>query len=429
MAWEKLSRQHATALLMGMSVVWIALVLAGARLTNFNEPYLPFAIAGTSAFFLRIKLSRWEIYAWLLTSALLVKVIHLPHVPFWVLRVAASLALLGFGAAILMGLRALWSEREGRENGLAVLIPALILIVFILGCARVLNLTSGVNPQTDDAWLFAFDGSLGFQPSFTLGKVMYDSIFLTSSSILTYLALPFAMAVVCAWQIPLGARRISWYMLTVLLLAGVGGWLLYNIVPGTGPIYAFNSDFPWKELPYKDLPRFVLGKMTIPTTIPRNAMPSLHVGWAVLLWWNSRKFPRALRASVLVFLIVTVFATLGSGQHYLVDLVGSLPFALTVQAAAFLAFRDQSSASRSRLMIAALGGLALTLAWLGAVRFGVGLALASPAIPWSFMLAAISTTIWLRRWISSSEPNPGLSRYSNATESLSQRAPAEVASP
>lgn len=429
MAWEKLSRQHATAPLAGMSVVWIALVLVGARLTNFNEPYLPFAIAGTSAFFLRIKLSRSEIYAWLLTSALLVKVIHLPHVPFWVLRVAASLALLGFGAAILMGLRALWSEREGRENGLAVLIPALILIVFILGCARVLSLTSGVNPQTDDAWLFAFDGSLGFQPSFTLGKVMYDSIFLTSSSILTYLALPFVMAVVCAWQIPLGARRISWYMLTVLLLAGIGGWLLYNIVPGTGPIYAFNSDFPWKELPYKDLPRFVLGKMTIPTTIPRNAMPSLHVGWAVLLWWNSRKFPRALRASVLVFLIVTVFATLGSGQHYLVDLVGSLPFALTVQAAAFLAFRDQSSASRSRLMIAALGGLALTLAWLGVVRFGVGLALESPTIPWTFMLAAISITLWLRHGISSSEPNPGLSRHSNATKSLSEPAPAEVAGP
>lgn len=405
MAWERLSRRETSVPLVAVSAVWIALVLVGARFTNFNEPYLPFAIAGSSVFFLRSKLSRAEIYAWLLISALLVKVIRLPQVPFWVLRVAASLALVGFGAALLLGLRAIWSEREDRENSLALLSPALILIVFIAGCARILSLTSGVNPLTDDVWLYAFDGSLGFQPSFSLGRVMYDSILLTSTSMLIYLALPFAMAVVCAWQIPAGARRISWYMLTVLLLAGVGGWLLYNIVPGTGPIYAFGRDFPWKELPYRDLPRLGLEKVTIPTTIPRNAMPSLHVGWAVLLYWNSKRFPGALRAGVLAFLMLTVFATLGSGQHYLVDLVGSLPFALTVQATALLVFHEESTidqfrAGKSRLMIAAVAGLALTLSWLGIVRFGVGVALKSPVIPWGLMLATTSTALWLWHWMS-----------------------------
>ncbi len=422
MAWEKLSRQQATVPLVGTSAVWIALVLVAARFTNFNEPYLPFAIAGTSVFFLRSKLSRVEIYAWLLVSALLVRVTHLPEVPFWVLRVAAAMALVGFGAALLLGLRAIWSEREDSENSLALLAPALILMLFIAGCARVLSLSSGVNPQTDDAWLFAFDGSLGFQPSFTLGRVMYDSLLLTSTSMLTYLALPFAMAVVCAWQIPAGARRISWYMLTVLLLAGLGGWLLYNIVPGTGPIYAFGRDFPWKELPYKDLWRLRLGKLTIPTTIPRNAMPSLHVAWVVLLYWNSKKFPAAMRAGVLAFLMVTVFATLGSGQHYLVDLVGSLPFALTVQAAAFLIFRDQSiggqpvagksgsgriMASKFRLMVAAVAGLGLTLSWLAIVRFSVGMALKSPAIPWMLVLATSSTALLLRHWMSQTDVSAG----------------------
>jgi PAP2 superfamily len=415
MAWENFSRQRATISLVIASALWIAAVLTGARLTDFNEPYLPFAIAGVSAFLLRARLSRWEIYGWLLISALLVKVIHLPHIPFWILRVAASMALLGFGAAIILGLRAIWSEREGRENALARLAPALILIVFIFGCARVLSLTSGVNPQTDDAWLFAFDGSLGFQPSFTVGKIMYDSLFLTRASMLTYLALPFFMALVCAWQISRETRRISWYMLTVLLLAGVGGWLLYNVVPGTGPIYAFGQDFPWNTLPYRDLPRFVLGKMSIPTTIPRNAMPSLHVGWALLLVWNSRKFPVALRSVILIFLIFTVFATLGSGQHYLVDLIGSLPFALTVQAGAFLVFRNESIARKSQLIAAALAGLALTLAWLAVVRFGVELALKTPLIPWTLVLATASAVLWLRRWISepdasllsiASKPNP-----------------------
>ena len=404
MAWEKLSREQISLSRVVASALWIAVVLACARLTDFNEPYLPFAIAGVSAFLLRARLSRWEVYGWLLISALLVKVIHLPSIPFWILRVGTSMALLGFGAAMILGLRAIGSEREDRENAVALLAPALILIVFIFGCAKVLSLTSSVSPQTDDAWLYAFDGSLGFQPSFSVGKIMYDSIFLTRTSMLTYLALPFFMALVCAWQISRETRRISWYMLTVILLAGVGGWLLYNVVPGTGPIYAFGQDFPWKALPYRDLPRLVLGKMTIPTTIPRNAMPSLHVGWAVLLVWNSRKFPVALRAAILVFLIFTVFATLGSGQHYLVDLVGSLPFALTVQAAALFAFPDQSAASKSRLIAAASAGLALTFAWLGVVRFGVELALKTPIVPWTLLLVTASTALWLRHRISPRAP-------------------------
>jgi PAP2 superfamily len=418
MAWEKLSRQQAASFpLIGASGAWIVLVFAGARLTNFNEPYLPFAIAGVFMFFLRATLSRWEVYAWLLISALLVKVIHLPEVPFWILRVAASMALLGFAAAMILGLRAIWSERDGRENAVALLVPGLVLIVFIFGCARVLSVTGGVSPQTDDAWLYAFDGSFGFQPSFAVGRIMYNSILLTRAWMLIYLALPFAMAAVCAWQIRVGERRISWYMLAVLLLAGVEGWLLYNIVPGTGPIYAFGRDFPWKPLPYNDLTRFVLGKLTIPTTIPRNAMPSLHVGWAVLLYWNCRKLPIVLRSTALVFLILTVFATLGSGQHYLVDLVGSLPFALTVQATVLLAFRDRSSAGRSRLMTAALGGLGMTLAWLSMVRFGVELALKSPVIPWAFTLLTAFTVVWLRHWIPQAGLNSGKTSPMEAQQS------------
>jgi len=406
MAWEKIAllRRNSVVALVVLSLVWMALVIAGARLTNFDAPYLPFAIAGALAFFLRGKPCRWEVYGWLLTSALLVKVIHLPHVPFFVLRVSASLAVLGFGAILMLGLRALWSEREGRENALALLAPALILVVFISGCARGLSLTSGLSPQTYDAWLYAFDGSLGFAPSFLVGRIMYDSIALTNTALLTYLSLPFAMGVVCAWNVPVGTRRISWYMLTVVLLAGVGGWLLYNIVPGTGPVYAFGQDFPWRSIPYKDLSSIVLQKISLPTTIPRNAIPSLHVGWVVLLWWNSKRFPIALRAALLLFVVITVFATLGSGQHYLVDLVVSLPFALTVQAAASYAFPAESGCNTSRRLTAVITGAGLTLTWLMLVRFGVSFALKSPVVPWTLILMTVAVTWWLKTWMSRSSP-------------------------
>jgi len=58
MAWEKLtfSRPNSVLPLIGLSAVWVALVIAAALLTNFDEPYLPFAIAGGLAFFLRAAL-------------------------------------------------------------------------------------------------------------------------------------------------------------------------------------------------------------------------------------------------------------------------------------------------------------------------------------------------------------------------------------
>jgi hypothetical protein len=397
MAWEKTATSSTRSLVprIVLSILWIAIVMAGASLTNFDEPYLPFVIAGAFVFFLRAAPSRWEIYAWLLISPLFIKVIHLSAVPFWVIRVATGFSLLGFGALLLLGLRTLWSDPEGRKNSLAFFLPALVLIAFILTSAHVLRFSGGLNPQTEDAWLYAFDGSFGFQPSFLMGRIMFSSLVLARCALLTYLSLPFAMAVVCAWQIRSKSPRIPWRMLTILLLAGVGGWLLYNVVPGTGPIYAYNRDFPWHPLPYKDLSRFVVARMTIPTGIPRNAMPSLHMGWAVLLFWNSKGFPRWLRGILLIFVILTVVATMGGGQHYFVDLVVSLPFALMVQSAA-----SYFSPNKEHHLVALIAGAALTLIWLIFVCFGLALALVSPAIPWTFVAVTAASTFWLRNWSS-----------------------------
>lgn len=404
MAWEKLthSRRRSVILPIALSAVWMALVVAGARLTNFDEPYLPFAIAGALAFFLRGAPSRWEIYAWLSISVIFVKVIHLSQIPFWVLRVASGSAALGFGALVLLGLRALWSEREARDNTLALLVPSLVLVFFIFVSGNVLRLSGGLAPQTDDAWLYASDGSLGFQPSFFVGRIMYSSIVLTRSAMLTYLSLPFAMAVVCAGQIRPGGRTVSRHVLTVLLIAGVAGWLLYNVVPATGPIYAFGKDFPWGGLSYKDLSTFALQKMPISTGIPRNGMPSLHVAWAVLLFWNSRGLSRALRAALLLYVLVTVFATLGTGQHYLVDLVVSLPFALTVQSMA-----DFTLGRKSQRLAAILAGVGLTIVWLVCVRFGVSWLLKSPLVPWSLVLFTTSITLWLASRLSNDATSAG----------------------
>ena len=66
---------------------------------------------------------------------------------------------------------------------------------------------------------------------------------------------------------------------------------------------------------------------------PRNAMPSVHVAATLLVFWNSIGWPKWARAITAVFLLLTVLATLGFGEHYLVDLVVAVPFCLAVQAA------------------------------------------------------------------------------------------------
>ena len=240
---------------------------------------------------------------------------------------------------------------------------------------------------------------------------MFTHLALARSAFLTYLSLPFAMAVVCAWKTAPTAKRVSWHMLIVLLLAGMGGWLLYNIVPGTGPIYASARDFPWREIAYRDLPAFVLRKISLPTGIPRNAMPSLHMRWAILLYWNSKSFPRALRVALFLFLILTVVATLGGGQHYLVDLVVSLPFVLAVQSASSLA-----AANRKRHLVALFCGLGATFAWLAIIRFGLAFVMTSRVLPWTLILITMVGTIWLRNWSSDADENSAIEKL-HASES------------
>jgi hypothetical protein len=66
--------------------------------------------------------------------------------------------------------------------------------------------------------------------------------------------------------------------------------------------------------------------------MPRNCLPSLHFGWALLLLWNCRG--RAMETFGSIYLFLTALATVGLGEHYFVDLIASVPFCAAVQAIA-----------------------------------------------------------------------------------------------
>jgi hypothetical protein len=180
------------------------------------------------------------------------------------------------------------------------------------------------------------------------------------------------------------------------MLAGIGGCLLYNVVPATGPAFAFRDIFPLLPLPFHSLPRLVLEQIPVARDIPRNAIPSLHVAWVLLLYWNTRTLSIGFRVLASAYMMLTIFATLGTGEHYLVDLVASMPFALLVQA---IVSPYRAIPMRLRVTIS-FAGLALTFGWLLLVRYATKFMLISPAIPWTLMVGSCVTVLILRNRLS-----------------------------
>jgi PAP2 superfamily len=357
-------------------------------------PYLPLAIAGALVFYLRNWPKTADLVAWVLLSAGFGLVIRFPRDHNWINAGSGILAALGFSAFLMLGLRWLWSEAQERRRTYAVLAPAAALVCFVLSAQRALSLANLLYPKTLDLYLYLFDGSFGFQPSFLAGKAMAASSILRVAASLTYISLPFVMALVYALRQPQGTEQPSWDIITLFLLAGLGGWALYNIVPATGPAYVFGMDFPWHSLPYRSLHKLFLEQIPVSGDIPRNAIPSLHMAWVLLLYWNTRGLVRSLRIFMSVYLLLTVVSTLGTGEHYFVDLVAGVPFAFFVQAIVSPGLKPNAS----KRALASGAGLALTLGWLLLVRFGARWMLVSPALPWS-LVAVTGVAVWkLRSW-------------------------------
>jgi hypothetical protein len=264
-----------------------------------------------------------------------------------------------------------------------------ILLVYAL------HSTPGTLPETLDRFLYAFDASLGFAPSFLCGRILADHPLLWKCTIVQYDALMLAIAIVFAWQLKRpasGAPRILPVFVTMLLL----GFGIYHLCPAAGPGYAFPEQFP-RIAPEKfDIP---LEPLPLPTAA-RNAMPSLHMAAALLVWWHSRGSGWRRLAAAL-FLLATAFSTMALGEHYLVDLVVAFPFILAVQA-------GWSSAIplRARVRyVPVLAGASMTLIWLGLVHYQVRSMLVAPALPWLLIVDTILATLLLERRLARALPN------------------------
>ena len=279
---------------------------------------------------------------------------------------------------LILGLRG--ADLEKRIVILRLLAMGLLILVMALSGSGMLKLTTLLHPATFDAILFHFDQVLGGQISVVLAVFMERHAWLEIVVRKAYSYLPLGFAILYALQFRYPERRyVNLLGLWIQLMVGV--IIVYHIIPVSGPRYLFGADFPHNIPPLESIPDF---QVVIPPSV-RNGVPSMHFGWAFALWLASTWLrPFWIRAGFAILLALNIFATLATGEHYLLDLIVAIPFVLAVYA---LCLNGISRALARRI---ALQNFLVFAVWLALLRFGLSLV---QTVPWLLWGAIVSTLL------------------------------------
>jgi PAP2 superfamily len=324
-------------------------------------------------------------------------------------RFMAAFSFVGLSALVVLGARTIWARPQDRKLLLYAFLPAVLFVASEYMASTLLDFTEAIHPKTFDLYLYSVDCSLRVQLSFLMGQAYALSPWFRFAGLLFYIALPLPMALVYTAQLRLRGSRAFPVMLA-FLVTGPIGVLFYNLVPAMGPVHVFGPNFPWHPLSIAQARTMVL--QTIALKGARNAIPSLHMTWVLLIWWNSQGLSRWIRGIALAFVVFTVMATLGTGEHYFVDLVVAFPFALMVQTLCLYSLPMSNGPRR----LAFLFGAFASLGWMALVSFGNAFLWLSPVIPWSLVIATITVSIWLEERLQNVEFGGEDGRLSSGNE-------------
>lgn len=281
------------------------------------------------------------------------------------------------GGAAFLGLASLlvlaWKACRATD-ALAGLLTASFCPVLMIFTNLALALAVQLSPKVFDLYLYRFDRLFGVESSFLVGQWFVRAPLLYTVCFLVYGSLP--LAEVFVFLLFLRGCRMPANPLISCAVAGIAGFVLFQICPAAGPVHVFMAHFPqappgavvWQAIPLPD--------------VPRNAIPSLHSAWAILIFWNLRHATRWARSCGALFLMFTLLATLGLGEHYLIDLVVAVPFAVAVQTAC----RKQAC---RKDWFRAITALALTTGWVVYLRFSLPIGEPSRAQAWAAVLATL----------------------------------------
>jgi hypothetical protein len=189
-------------------------------------------------------------------------------------------------------------------------------------------------------------------------------------------------------------------VLPAFFLAAVIGFIIYQIDPLVGPVFAFEGLYP-DTLPDANHLAAPLSREE-----PRNCMPSLHTGWSLLIWWNSRGFAPWVRVMAGVCMVLTILATVGYGAHYVFDLVVAFPSTLIAQSACLVV----PPAVEKRRWVTVLVSVGVTAGWLFLLlQPGLPILSLSPVLTCIAALLTVVGCLWLEHSlyrVTRSDSNP-----------------------
>jgi PAP2 superfamily protein len=175
----------------------------------------------------------------------------------------------------------------------------IVLVVVILFAFPALTLLTSRTPSTCDTALLVLD-----QRAFGNFAVRMWAWWESSSFAYGLLYIAYADGLFIAINLAAFASPRPWRFLAKSYVASALGWLCFWLVPAQGPV-------------------FLLAGVT---HAPRNCFPSMHVVWTLLIRREISKRGLTGRLAADAFVVLTCISTLGTGQHYTVDVLMAFPF-------------------------------------------------------------------------------------------------------
>lgn len=387
----------------GMSVGVVALLLWVASRKTFYvstilSPYLAVALLSIFLILLRTRRDLRELgLVALLTGAQYFVDLKLLSYPYhWPVLVS----FLGMSGLVALAVRAIWAPDADRRTAYLTLIPAFLFVASEWYADYFLAWGQRIRPKTLDLYLYSFDASLHIQPAFLMGQLFAKLHAFSTLSMVIYLALPVGIGLVFAGCV-MRDRANAIPAVVAFLITGPVGACFYMMFPALGPIHIFFADFPWQPLTLSQAMKIFLEPIAVAG--PRNAMPSLHAAWIFLVFWYARKLSLVERIGAGIFVFFTLCATLGTGEHYFVDLIVALPFTLMILGATNLICGNRRPAAWGPVLC----GLAATLVWFGLLRYASRYFWTSLVVPWMICLFTVIYVWYFARGLESEAVEPG----------------------
>jgi len=362
------------------------LVMARDFATILDTPFLPYCLIGAFAIHFWTRPSAAERACTLTLAAIGTACFMLLSHRFvfnWPCGVACG-SFFGLASLAVLAVQTVRLRGAAQKEKLDTLVAGSVFGYSALFITFILNLTTRLHPQTYDLYLYRADAGFALPLCAWMGKFVGRWPVLLWFTSLVYETLPLAVSLLYACQRS-GKRPLPVRVLPAFLGGGAAAYVLYNILPATGPRYIFGAAFPER------LPAAAQAGLHLITVgdVARNAVPSMHLACALLIFWTCRPLGRWVRAAAALFLALTLCATIGFGEHYEVDLVAAVPYAL-----ALAGLCASSGWQRHRTWIAI--GVAFTAAWVVLLRFGTPL-FQSVAFTWFISLGTVLACLYARQ--------------------------------